>query len=163
MAPPTDDGVPQTQSAKFYSAVATLCLCSLANAFVIINVFPYSGYMVMHLVPGTNAESAGTYAGLLGASFMAGRFLTAYIWGRFADIYGRVLVLKCSMVLSTLFSILFGLAPTYRAALLLRLCLGMSNAVTSTSKTLASEIGHGDDAKERQAMGLIVGMRSWTQ
>ena len=150
----------QTES-SFHSAVASLCMCSLANAFVIINVFPYSGYMVLHLIPKSTPENAGIYAGFLASSFMIGRFVTAYWWGRCADTFGRVVVLKFSLVLSTLFCLLFGLAKTYRTAFLWRLCLGMANAVTSTSKTLASEIGQGDEVKERQAMGLVVGMRSW--
>lgn len=145
----------------YTAAVITLCLCSLANALVIINVFPYSGYMVLALLPETTPETVGSSAGILAASFMAGRFLTAYAWGQVADSMGRVFVLQCSLVSSVAFSILFGTSSSYSIAIGWRLCLGMSNAITSTSKTLASEIGQGDDDKEKQAMGLVVGMRSW--
>jgi MFS family permease len=146
---------------SYTAAVITLCLCSLANALVITSVFPYSGYMVLSLLPETTPETVGSSAGILAASFMAGRFLTAYRWGQVADSMGRVFVLQCSLTLSVVFSIIFGTSSNYTIALFWRLCLGMSNAITSTSKTLASEIGHGDDNKEKQAMGLVIGMRSW--
>eukprot|EP00980_Cylindrotheca_fusiformis_P030851 scaffold25515_cov108-Cylindrotheca_fusiformis.AAC.2 len=154
-----DEAVDYQQS--YTAAVITLCLCSLANAFVIINVFPYSGFMVLSLLPGTTPETVGSSAGILASSFMAGRFITAYGWGQVADGMGRVFVLKCSLFLSALFSILFGTSSSYTIAIFWRLCLGMSNAITSISKTLASEIGQGDEEKEKQAMGLVVGMRSW--
>jgi MFS family permease len=141
--------------------VSALCLCSLANAFVMISTFPYSGYMVLFLLRGTTPETAGPYAGLLAASFMAGRFVTAYEWGRVADKYGRILCLQASMILSAVFLILFGMAQSYTMAIVWRCCLGMVNAVTSTSKTLASEMSHGDELLERRAMGLVIGMRSW--
>lgn len=147
---------------KFQGAVTALCICSLANAFVVINLYPYSGYMVMHLLPDTTTpETVGRAAGILAASFMGGRFITAYWWGKIADTFGRVIVLETSLILSVIFSLLFGTATTYRMAIFWRLCHGMSNAITSTQKTLASEIGNGDDQKEKQAMGLVVGMWSW--
>lgn len=141
--------------------VAALCLCSLANAFVMISAFPYNGYMVLTLLPGTTPETAGPYTGFLAASFMAGRVVTAYEWGRVADKYGRILCLQASMILSAVFSILFGMAQSYNMAIFWRCCLGMVNAVASTSKTLASEMSHGDELLERRAMGLVIGMRSW--
>ena len=141
--------------------VAALCLCSLANAFVLINVFPYSGFMVLFLLPSTTPETTGTYAGFLASSFMIGRCVTAVEWGKIADRYGRVCVLQASLVLSAVFCILFGTSQSYRMALVWRFCLGAVNAITSTTKTLASEIGHGNEEKERRAMGLVVGMRSW--
>jgi MFS family permease len=92
---------------------------------------------------------------------MAGRFGTAYLWGTLADTYGRVLVLKTSLYLSTICSIWFGLSTTFAGAVASRFCLGMANALASTTKVLASEIAQGDKAKEEKAMGLSVGMRSW--
>jgi MFS family permease len=127
-----------------------------------ISVFPYSGFMVLALLPYTTPETAGTYAGFLASSFMAGRFVTAYEWGRLADIYGRVFVLQTSLVLSAVFSILFGTSQTYTMAIIWRFCLGMSNGMIGAIKTSALEIGHGDEAKEKRAMGLVIGVRSYS-
>ena len=76
--------------------IVSLCLCSLANAFVLINVFPYSGFMVLFLLPRTTPETTGTYAGFLASSFMLGRCVTAVEWGKIADKYGRVCALQVS-------------------------------------------------------------------
>ena len=64
-----------------YSTIA-LCLCTLTHAYLLISVFPYAGFMAMDLIEGANEENAGSYAGFIAASFMAGRALTAYAWGR---------------------------------------------------------------------------------
>ena len=149
------------QRQSYIGAVGALCLCSLANAFVIVSVFPYAGYMVLGLLPDTTPESVGGYAGILASSFMLGRCGTAYLWGEIADQKGRVFVLQSSLFLSAVFSMLFGMSKSFSMAILWRLCLGLSSAVTSTTKTLASEIGHGDEEIEKQAMGLVVGIRSW--
>ena len=68
---------------------------------------------------------------------------------------------QASLVLSAVFCILFGTSQSYYMAIVWRFCLGMVNSITSTTKTLASEIGHGSEDKERRAMGLVIGMRSW--
>jgi MFS family permease len=147
---------------NYIAAVITLCLCSLANGLLIVTLFPYAAYMVMYLLPGAaTPETVGPKAGILTASFMAGRFLTAVKWGQVADTFGRVYVLQLSLVLSLFISLLFGTSANYPMAVFWRLCLGMSNAITSTSKTLASEIGGGDEREEKRAMGLVIGMRSW--
>jgi MFS family permease len=143
-------------------AIVALSACSLCNGFLMISVFPYSGFMVLTLLPYTTPETAGTYAGFLAASFMAGRFVTAYEWGRLADIYGRVFVLQTALVLSAVFSILFGTSQTYAMAIIWRFCLGMTNGMISAIKTSALEIGHGDEAKEKRAMGLVIGIRSYS-
>ena len=144
------------------NAIVALCACSLCNGFLMVSVFPYSGFMVLTLLPYTTPETAGTYAGFLAASFMAGRFVTAYEWGRLADIYGRVFVLQTALVLSAVFSILFGTSQTYTMAIIWRCCLGMTNGMISAIKTSALEIGHGDEAKEKRAMGLVIGVRSYS-
>ncbi|KAL3932096.1 MAG: hypothetical protein SGBAC_011009 [Bacillariaceae sp.] len=149
------------QHQSYVGAVGALCLCSLANAFVIVSIFPYAGYMVLGLLPDKTPEDVGGCAGILASSFMLGRCGTAYLWGEIADQKGRVFVLQFSLILSTIFSILFGMSTSFSMAIVWRLCLGLSSAVTSTAKTLASEIGHGDEEIEKQAMGLMVGMRSW--
>ena len=87
----------QDHDSHFVPSVGILCLSSLANGLIIVSVFPYAGFMVLKVLPDTTPETAGTYAGWIAASFMAGRFGTAYLWGRLADTYGRVVVLKTSL------------------------------------------------------------------
>ena len=140
---------------------ASLCCVSFTNAFLVINLFPYAGYMMMDLVPTATTENAGIYAGLVSGSFFAARFFTVYQWGRFADAHGRLRTLKLALTLSALFSILFGMSKSLFTAILWRGCLGASNCLVSTTKTVATEIAEGSEKLQRRTMGLVVGMRSW--
>lgn len=128
------------------------------------SVFPYAGYMVLYLHdnPDLTLDNIGARAGLLASVFMAGRTLCAYHWGKAADVYGRTVVLQACLILSALFSLLFGTAQTYRQALVWRFCLGMSNGIISTAKTAATELAQGNQKLERRSMGLVMGMRSWS-
>ena len=51
--------------------MSTLALCSsvITMFYLIMSIFPYSGFMVMHLIPGVDHENAGLYAGVLASSF----------------------------------------------------------------------------------------------
>lgn len=139
---------------KHLSSTVALCLCTLSHSWLLISVFPYSGFMAMALVPGVNKENAGSYAGLLASAFMVGRAATSYAWGKSADIYGRKFVLIASLGLSCLFSLLFGLSPTFGLALLWRFLLGMGNGIIGTTKTTVSEIARGNESLETRGMGL---------
>ena len=137
---------------------AALAFTMLVQSYLLVGVFPYSGFMAMHLVPNLNEETAGSYAGLIASSFMVGRTFSSFEWGKIADRYGRVFVIKASLLLSAVFSILFGLSPTFYMALFLRSMLGLSNGLIGPIKTLICEISQGDKTKETQMMALIMGM-----
>ena len=126
-----------------------------------MNMFSYSGYMVIDLLPGKTVDNVGSYAGLLASSFMAGRTLTAYAWGKSADVYGRTFVLEWTLILAGIFSLLFGTSKSLTEALIWRFLAGMSNGTLSATKTMATELSFGDEVVERRIMGMVVGMRSW--
>jgi MFS family permease len=92
--------------------------------YQLFNVFPYSGYMVIHLIPGVDNENAGFYAGMLASSFMVGRACSAYAWGQLADIYGRKFVLIVSLLISSIGSLAFGCSTTFFMAVLVRFIMG---------------------------------------
>jgi len=157
----TTNALPIISIARHSISTAAMCMCSLVHAYLLISVFPYAGYMVIDLIDDVTEENAGTYAGLIASSFMAGRTLSSYHWGKLADVYGRVFVLNASLVLSAIFSVLFGMSPTFRYAMIWRFCLGFSNGIIGTAKTAVTELAHGDERLERRAMGLVIGMRGW--
>jgi MFS family permease len=144
----------KTWSRQHTASTAALCLCTLAQSWLLISVFPYSGFMAIFLVPGVDEENAGSYAGLIASAFMVGRAITSYAWGKAADVYGRKFVLVSSLGLSCLFSLLFGIAPTFRLAILSRFLLGMANGIMGTAKTIVSETAHGNERLETRGMGL---------
>ena len=118
--------------------------------------------MAIDLLPNrANQENAGSYAGLLASSFMIGRALSSYTLGKCADQYGRTTVLYSSLVLSSIFSVLFGASQSFPAALVFRFLLGLSNGIIGTSKTLVSELANGNQVLETRGMALVIGMRGW--
>jgi MFS family permease len=139
-------------------ATMTLSLCSFLNSYLMISMFPYSGFMVLHILPDSakvTVDTVGSYAGLLASSFMIGRMITSYAWGMLGDIYGRTLLL------AGMCSLFFGCSQTWIAALFWRFCAGMSNGTLSVTKTMVTEISSEDETMERRMMGIVVGMRSW--
>ena len=145
------------------TATIALCLCTLTHSWLLISVYPYSGFMAIDLIPEVNEENAGSYAGMIASSFMIGRALSSYGWGKLADIYGRKFVLFASLGLSCLFSLLFGMAPTFGSALVWRFMLGLGNGIIGTAKTTTSEIAHGNQKLETRGMGTgKCGFQSWS-
>jgi len=146
---------------RHYTSTVAMCLCTFTHSWLLVSVFPYSGFMVIRLVPGTDEENAGSYAGLMAASFMIGRALTSYGWGRIADIYGRRIVFFISLLLSALFSFLFGLSSSFGIAFFWRFFLGASNGLAGISKAVVSETAQGNEKLETRGMSLSMGMWAW--
>jgi MFS family permease len=143
---------------KLRSTTVVLSFCLLIQSYLLVSVFPYSGFLAMHLIPNLNEETAGSYAGLIASSFMIGRTCSSFEWGKAADRYGRVFVIKISLFLSAIFSIFFGLSPTFYTALMFRCLLGLSNGLIGPIKTMVSEYTRGDKNKETQMMAVVIGM-----
>lgn len=143
-------------------SVAALCTSTFVQAYLLISIFPYAGYMAIDTYRGDriiNEENAGTYAGLLASFFMLGRTLSAYLWGIGADACGRKPALIWSLLTSSGFSLMFGLSKTFRFALLARFLLGFCNSIQSTAKTSVTEIAKGNERLEARGTGLTIGMR----
>ncbi len=135
-APPDADSSDDASIAEqHYRSTLAICLCTFTHSWLMVSVFPYSAFMVIFLVPETNEETAGTYAGVLAASFMMGRAITAYGWGAMSDVYGRKIVIFWSLIMSSFFCLLFGMATSFKGALLWRFLMGASNGIAGISKS----------------------------
>jgi MFS family permease len=140
--------------------MATLALCSavLSMFYSLMNVFPYSGFMAMQLIPTLTHETAGTYAGMLSSSFMVGRAISSFAWGTVADTYGRKFVLLFSLWNTIVFSLMFGLSPNFTWAMLTRFLMGLGNGTMVVARTSISELAHGDRDQEAKNMGILISM-----
>ena len=125
--------------------------------FIPVGVFPYGGFLVLHLLPQLNQENVGTYAGFIGSCFMIGRTVSSFQWGKASDKYGRKFTIKATLLLSAIFSILFGFAPNFKLALLFRFLLGLSNGIVGSVKTIISEMSE-SEKEETNLMALVLGM-----
>jgi MFS family permease len=144
-----------------YSSTIAICICTFTHSWLLVSVFPYSGFMIIQLIHGTNEENTGFYAGILSAAFMIGRAITSYHWGKISDTYGRRIVLFISLMLSSFFSILFGLSTTFAMAFLWRFLLGASNGVAGISKAIVSETARDNELLETRGMSMSMGMWGW--
>ena len=146
---------------SFVWTTLALCACMFTHSYLLISVFPYSGFLAIHLLQIENEDDAAKYAGLIASAFMAGRACTSILWGRAADRYGRIFALYSSLLLSALFSLLFGLTRSFTAAMIIRFLLGMSNGIISTVKTMVSDICSHDVKIESRMMNIVMGMWGW--
>lgn len=125
---------------KLHSHMAStmaLCVGMFSMFYLLFSVFPYSGFMVMHLVPGVDSENAGVWAGFLSSSFMVGRAFSAYLWGKIADIYGRKFVLIVSCVVSAVGSIAFGCSSSFAMAVTVRFLMGKKACIAQNNNKKA--------------------------
>jgi MFS family permease len=165
-----------TDSTTTNMTVVALAFTVFVQSYLLEGVFPYAGFLTMHLLSSknkdanvagididVNEETVGKYAGYVACSFMAGRTITAVLWGKLADSYGRVFVLEASLVCSAITSLGFGFASTYREALMWRFLMGVGNGITGTIKCLLSEIkeSSGSESKEIKTMAIVYGMRGY--
>lgn len=95
---------------------------------------------------------------MLASSFMVGRALSSYPWGKIADVYGRKFVLVVSLVNSIIFSVLFGLSTSFAEALIVRFFMGLGNGVMLIARTAVSELAKGDHELESKGMGMVMSM-----
>jgi MFS family permease len=107
-------------------------------------LFPFLPFMIVDLGMVSDPREPGVYSGYIGGAFMAGRIFTSFLWGRFSDVHGRKPVVVYAMISVTVFSILFGLSPTYTWALVTRFLAGATNGILGTAKVMVSEICSSD-------------------
>jgi len=153
-------------------SIIGLCGSSFSMFYLIMNVFPYSGFMALHLLNGKtqnendgndiqhrilhiSAATIGPYAGILASSFRLGRIPTAIPWGRCADIYGRKFALVVCTMAMIAGNILFALAPTFSLAVAVRCCTGLLNGTMVIVRTSISEIAWGDRKLESRGVAML--------
>ncbi|XP_057851926.1 protein ZINC INDUCED FACILITATOR-LIKE 1 isoform X2 [Cryptomeria japonica] len=103
------------------------------------------------------SEDIATYAGILGSSFMVGRFLFSVIWGVAADRYGRKPVIIIGAISIIVLNTLFGLSVNYWMAISTRFLLGTFNGLIGTIKAYATEVSR----EEHHAAGLSIVTTTW--
>ncbi|GLJ36527.1 hypothetical protein SUGI_0733970 [Cryptomeria japonica] len=129
----------------------------LVNALPISSLFPFLYFMVRDFDIANKYEDIATYAGILGSSFMVGRFLFSVLWGVAADRYGRKPVIIIGAISIILFNTLFGLSVNYWMAITTRFLLGSFNGLIGTIKAYATEVSR----EEHHATGLSIVTTTW--
>ncbi|CAM0874378.1 unnamed protein product [Alopecurus aequalis] len=130
---------------------------SLASALPISSLFPFLYFMIEDMHVAKTEQDIGVYAGILGASYMAGRFAGSLFWGVVADRVGRKPIIAFSLFTVVILNTLFGLSSKYWMALTTRLLLGSLNGMLAPMKAYCVEVCR----PEHHALGLSVLSSSW--
>mmetsp|Transcript_1060 Transcript_1060/g.2592 ORF Transcript_1060/g.2592 Transcript_1060/m.2592 type:complete len:411 (+) Transcript_1060:1078-2310(+) len=85
-------------------------------------------------------SSTGYYSGILGASYMIGRGISAPFWGTFMDKHGRRPTIIVSLTALFLGSLIFGFSPNYAFANGIRFVTGLFSPYSGVCKAAVSEI-----------------------
>ncbi|KAI3849390.1 hypothetical protein MKX03_002555 [Papaver bracteatum] len=136
----------------FYIWIATL-----GTVLPVSSIYPYLYFLISDLHITNKVENIGYYAGCVGSAYMFGRALTSYLWGVFADRYGRKPVLIFGTIVVVIFNTLFGLSTNLWMAVSTRFLLGSLNGLLGTVKAYATEVCR----PEHQALGLSLISAAW--
>lgn len=137
--------------------IVSMVILLLTQGYLLISPFVYSGAIAIFFFPTLSKSSAGEYAGFIASSFMAGRMVSAYPWGKFSDRYGRKKVLLITMGASAILSFIIGFMTNFYAFVFVRFFLGFFNCVPGTLKTVISEAAKGNREWESNTMGFVFG------
>ncbi|PUZ49917.1 hypothetical protein GQ55_6G017800 [Panicum hallii var. hallii] len=135
-----------------YRELFLIWLVTLCSTLPIQMLFPFLYFMIRDLHIARDEKDIGFYAGFVGASFMAGRALTAVIWGMVADKHGRKQVIVITLAAIVIFNTLFGLSSTYWMAIFTRAMLGLLSGMLGPIKAYATEACR----KEYSHLGLAI-------
>jgi len=119
-----------------------LTLARLSEPLTQTSLGSYIFYQIKSFNPSLPDSIISSQVGIIHASFPAAQFLTAILWGRFADSEhgGRKRVIWIGL-LGTMFSILgFGFSQSFKTAVFFRCLGGVLNGNIGVMRTMISEI-----------------------
>ena len=119
-----------------------LCLARFSEPLTQTSLGSYLYYQLQSFDPSLPDATISYQAGVMGAAFPASQFLTAILWGRFADSErgGRKRVIYIGL-LGTMFSMIgFGFSHNFATAIAFRCLGGVLNGNIGVMRTMISEI-----------------------
>ena len=122
--------------------LAVLTLARLSEPLTQTSLGAYVFYQLKSFDPSLPDSIIASQAGILHAAFPGAQFLTAILWGRFADAEygGRKRAISIGL-LGTMVSIIgFGFSHSFAAALFFRCLGGVLNGNIGVMRTMISEI-----------------------
>ncbi|KAF7903029.1 hypothetical protein EAF00_002931 [Botryotinia globosa] len=115
-----------------------LAICRFAEPVALTSVFPYLPEMIESF--GVEQKDVAKWAGIASAVFSLAQCMTAIMWGRASDTFGRkptILVgLTCTMILN----IIWGMSVTLPMAIIARALQGAFNGNVGIIRTMVAEM-----------------------
>jgi MFS family permease len=118
--------------------LSILALCKLAETVAPASLDPYLPEMIESF--GISTKSVAKYAGMAGACYSISQCLTAVIWGRMSDRFGRKYLLLASLCGVMITSVLLGLSKSVVGFISVKILSGAGSGSASIIATMVAEM-----------------------
>ncbi|DBA97084.1 TPA: hypothetical protein ACH3X1_014854 [Trebouxia sp. C0004] len=113
-------------------------MMNVVEGFTMNVIWPFLPFMV-EAFGVASEDTVGLYVGILGASYYLAATCSAIVWGILADKVGRRPTLLAGTLGTCAANLVFGFAPSYKAAVFGRVLSGLLNSNAGISKTYLGE------------------------
>ncbi|KFY47696.1 hypothetical protein V495_01869 [Pseudogymnoascus sp. VKM F-4514 (FW-929)] len=115
-----------------------LAICRFAEPIAATSVFPYLPEMIESF--GVKKQEVAKWAGITSAVFSLSQSVTAIIWGRASDMFGRKPVILLGLTSTMIMSILWGFSTSLTWAIIARALSGGGNGNVGIIRTMVAEM-----------------------
>ncbi|KFY14035.1 hypothetical protein V492_02901 [Pseudogymnoascus sp. VKM F-4246] len=115
-----------------------LAICRFAEPIASTSVFPYLPEMIESF--GVKKQEVAKWAGITSAVFSLSQCVTAIIWGRASDMFGRKPVILLGLTSTMIMSILWGFSTSLTWAIIARALSGGGNGNVGIIRTMVAEM-----------------------
>ncbi|KAH8592208.1 major facilitator superfamily domain-containing protein [Bisporella sp. PMI_857] len=118
--------------------LAILAICRFAEPLSMTSVYPYLPELIESF--GIGKKEVARWAGITSAAFSLAQCLTAILWGRASDKFGRKPMIMAGLTMTMVTSILFGLSSSIPMAITVRALAGACNGNVGIIRTMVAEM-----------------------
>ncbi|KAH9220683.1 major facilitator superfamily domain-containing protein [Leptodontidium sp. 2 PMI_412] len=137
--------------------LAILAICRFAEPVALTSVFPYLPEMIESF--GVEKKHVAWWAGMTSAAFSLSQCLTAVIWGRASDRFGRKPTVLTGLTLTMISCLIWGMSSSLPMAIVARSFAGGCNGNVGIIRTMVAEMV---PEKELQPRAFSIMPLVWT-
>ncbi|QSZ36374.1 hypothetical protein DSL72_006250 [Monilinia vaccinii-corymbosi] len=115
-----------------------LAICRFAEPVALTSVFPYLPEMIESF--GVEKKDVAQWAGITSAVFSLSQCMTAIMWGRASDTFGRKPTILTGLTCTMICSIIWGMSVSLPMAIIARALHGACNGNVGIIRTMVAEM-----------------------
>ncbi|KAK6612759.1 major facilitator superfamily transporter [Botrytis cinerea] len=115
-----------------------LAICRFAEPVALTSVFPYLPEMIESF--GVEQKDVAKWAGIASAVFSLSQCMTAIMWGRASDVFGRKPTILFGLTCTMILNIVWGMSVTLPMAIIARALQGAFNGNVGIIRTMVAEM-----------------------
>ncbi|KAH9601664.1 Major facilitator superfamily [Trypanosoma melophagium] len=144
------------KSQSFHCKVAALSMVLVSESISSTLVLPFVGLFVAHL-QNISPNEAGFLSGLLVSVFQLGQMLTAKMWGKMSDRFGRKPMIQLGLFFNAAAAAFFGVSTSIEFCIFMRFLHGCANGNVLVAKSVIADITD----KSNEGIGFSVISLFW--